>query len=444
VPRCDTPIRAHERGAIGRTTTPLEIECKRCGTRGRYSPDHLQAMSLKWSQDEKIRIVERYWASSAGMVRCPNDKSVLKIIKRQVLQPPPQDIMFLCPLCGRNFWSQQVEELKDPDSFEGQYEILRVLGEGGMGKVLLARNRATSTEVAAKQILPQYVRDEELVRRFQREGRILASLDHPNVVAIHSTFLSDAGGTIVMQYVGGGTLTQAINARNVAIGTLLGLFDGVVAGLEYLHANNVIHRDLKPGNVLIDKMSARISDFGLSRLLVRDTTPLTARGAFVGTPFYAAPEQRKGSSEVTPACDIYSLGLVAFEVATRRSPYGTLNLTGLTLELGQAIEECLSQVPESRPSSGTRLQRLSGHILSQTEQVKQGRQAIGAPRQRASLAPHQQDIGLLAPKDKRLPVERHAAVRGDAGTRRGRDHSPEGFGRGAQDRESPPRERGRR
>src|SRR5436305_2042157 len=111
-PRCSARVRVHEMGSLGRRTTPLRLTCERCGTSGDYSPDHLEAMDLHWTHEDQVRILERYWA--AGVVRCTVDGAVLKAIKSQIIGPPPPQIFFLCPQCGRNFRSSQVEKYRDP------------------------------------------------------------------------------------------------------------------------------------------------------------------------------------------------------------------------------------------------------------------------------------------------------------------------------------------
>ena len=356
-PRCEGPVRSHELGVIGRRTTPLMLSCERCGARGEYSPDHLEAMELEWTREEKVRILERYWGS--GVVRCPQDGAVLGVLKSQTLRPPPPHIRFLCPHCGRSFSSQHVEEERDPETFEGVYEEIERLGEGGIGTVLQVRHRNTGDVWAAKRLRPELLSQELAVRRFRRESRILQDLQHANVLPIHETFLHDRGSVIVMPYVRGGTLKGAINDPGVTGQRLIGYLKNVVDGLAYLHSKGIIHRDLKPDNVLLDIAQgdiARISDFGLALLIDRDTTPLTMQGAFLGTRWYAAPEQQRDAKEVTAKCDIYALGLIAFEIATRRSPYQLpVNVTGLASQLQEAISECLATDPDHRPENGEAL-----------------------------------------------------------------------------------------
>jgi uncharacterized C2H2 Zn-finger protein len=355
-PRCSARVKSQEMGYLGRASTPLRLSCERCGATAKYSPDHLEEMKLQWTYRQKVRIVERYWA--VGYAECPNDGAHLKVIKSQTIKPPPPQIFFTCPHCGRHFWSQEIDNAKEPASFEGNYEILHTLGEGGMGSVVLARHLQSGDLVAAKRIHPKFLGNAEIVKRFARESRILKGLDHPNVVRIRATYIDDSGGVIVMQYVEGGTLTEAINSKRPA-GELLRWFSGVATGLAFLHGQGVVHRDLKPDNVLLDGPVARISDFGLARLLARDSTTLTMQGAFLGTRLYAAPEQLDNSVDVTTSCDLYALGLIAYEIATGRSPYRMpINTNKFSPALHEVLIKVLGDDPAERPTGETLVQAL--------------------------------------------------------------------------------------
>lgn len=348
-PRCSARVSATFAGVIGRTTEPVHLSCERCGAFGEYSPDHLEEMELAWTRDDKVRIIERYYANH--FVRCPNDDAVLKVIESKTLGPPPHQVFFYCPHCGRSFNSNEIENEADPETFSGQYEKLSLLGNGGMGEVTLVRRKADGNLLAAKRVKPELLRDSSTVQRFQREARILSQLVHPNIVRIRQSFLDDQGGVVVMDYVDGGTLSRAINDLSLTHDQLLGYFEDVVAGVEYLHGQDVIHRDLKPGNVLIAANGpARVSDFGLARLVNRDTTTLTAHGAFLGTREYCAPEQQIDAAEVTQACDIYSLALIAYEIVMRRSPYRQpIDTSDFEAGFKQCLAACLAEDPQSRP-----------------------------------------------------------------------------------------------
>jgi serine/threonine protein kinase len=228
-----------------------------------------------------------------------------------------------------------------------------------MGQVRLIRNRITGVEYAAKTIRPEYLRDAEAIRRFQREKRILASLDHPNIVRLHEVFMDEHGGVFVMDYMPGGDLGGAINSQNTSNMQLADFFDGIAAGVSHTHQQGIVHRDLKPGNVLMDTAgNARISDFGLAVLTNRDTTPLTLVGG-MGTRWYAAPEQMIDAANVDYRADIYALGYIAYEIATRESPYSPPTLSTGDADLDALLKRSLHRDRERRTAT---TQELSGAL----------------------------------------------------------------------------------
>jgi serine/threonine protein kinase len=208
----------------------------------------------------------------------------------------------------------------------GPYQVLRELGEGGMGTVYLARraDQAFQKEVALKLVRP-LAGGAELLNRFQQEREILASLDHPNVAR-----LLDGGSTpegapyLVMEYVDGVPIDEYCDAKRLDISARLRLFQTVCAAVQYAHRNLVVHRDLKPSNILVTPDgTVKLLDFGIAKLLVsreEETQFLTRTGGRPMTPGYASPEQVKGET-ITTASDVYSLGVVLFELMTGTRPY---------------------------------------------------------------------------------------------------------------------------
>ena len=206
-----------------------------------------------------------------------------------------------------------------------RYATLRLLGSGGMGDVYLARDKILGREVAIKMLRKRYAEDEEFVARFRREARSAAALSHPNVVSVHDLGRSgDGDHYIAMEYVPGGTLKQ----RLVEGGALRPTAAAAVAlqiadALDAAHMYGIVHRDVKPQNVLLTAGgTAKLADFGIagaaSPAAGSRTTPV------VGTPSYMSPEQVSGEP-VGPASDLYSLGVVLYEMLTGEAPYGAGN-----------------------------------------------------------------------------------------------------------------------
>lgn len=353
-PACKARVDVQEIRTLGRRIATLMLHCQRCGERASFSEDHLEAMSLEWTQDQLKEIEDQYFAQDYAT--CPNDGSTLKLSKMHTLGSRTPYVHGSCPRCGRRFASTMINHTKPASPFEVKYEMLREIGRGGMGAVSLVRERTSGAEYAAKMILPEYVRDAGIVRRFQREERLLRSVIHPNVVPLVDAFLDESGGVLVMEVMPHGDLGSWIKKTSATTQQLVELFENVVEGVSALHGKGIIHRDLKPSNVLIDKLGhARVSDFGLAVLQIRDTTPLTKAAAGLGTRHYAAPEQMSSAATVTAKADVYALGLIAYEIATRESPFSHPIMATGNSALDAAIKAALSRDPAARPDSGTHL-----------------------------------------------------------------------------------------
>jgi Protein kinase domain len=201
----------------------------------------------------------------------------------------------------------------------GQYEIVRLLGRGAMGAVFLARERALEREVAIKVLPPEGSGDGER-ERFRREARIAARLTHPNIVPLHS--FGDAAGVLyfVMGYVRGESLRSRLR-RGMSLTSARRILVELADALDHAHRQGVVHRDVKPDNVLVEDESGRamLTDFGIAR---RDTQrALTITGSVVGTPHYMSPEQASGKSVVDGRSDIYSLGVMGYTMLCGRLPF---------------------------------------------------------------------------------------------------------------------------
>ena len=203
-----------------------------------------------------------------------------------------------------------------------RYEVLRELGRGGMGVVYLARDRELGREVAIKVIHAQHAGDAETVSRMEREARTVARLDHSGIVTLYeSRHLADGSLALVMQYVPGTTLREAMRRDGpFDFARAARVLRDVAEALAYAHGRRIVHRDVKPGNVYLDQETGRalLADFGIARWA--DAEELTLEGTALGTPTYMSPEQIDGGG-VDGRSDLYSLGLVGYEMLTGRRPW---------------------------------------------------------------------------------------------------------------------------
>jgi serine/threonine protein kinase len=202
----------------------------------------------------------------------------------------------------------------------GPYQVVAPLGEGGMASVYRAYQPSMEREVAIKILPRQYSQSPEYLARFKQEARLLARLQHPHVLPVFDFGESDGYTYITMPLVAGGTLKDLMTSKPMPIERAATIVSQVGDALDYAHASGLVHRDIKPSNVLIDERgNALLMDFGIARM-VEATTRLTQVGGVVGTPIYMSPEQSAGKS-IDTRSDIYSLGIVLFELLTGHVPY---------------------------------------------------------------------------------------------------------------------------
>jgi len=201
----------------------------------------------------------------------------------------------------------------------GDYEILSELGAGGMGRVYKVRNTISDRIEAMKILLPDLAGREELAARFLREIKLLASLNHPNIAQLRTAFTNDNQLVMIMEYVAGVSMAVHLSGGPIAVTDAINYIDQVLNALSYAHQQNVIHRDIKPGNLMLTPQGVvKVMDFGIARSDTDHT--LTMAGTSLGTVNYMSPEQVKGEP-TDPRSDLYSVGICLYEMVTGKSPF---------------------------------------------------------------------------------------------------------------------------
>jgi serine/threonine-protein kinase len=216
---------------------------------------------------------------------------------------------------------------QEPVVLNGRYELHRRIARGGMAEVVLARDQLLDRPVAVKILFPEFATDAAFVERFRREAQAAAGLNHPNIVGVYDWGREANTYFIVMEYVDGRSLADVLRAE----GTLhpdraADIATDVAAALGFAHRNGVVHRDVKPGNVLISSAGlVKVTDFGIARAISHNAEEaLTQTGSVMGTATYFSPEQAQGKS-VDPRSDLYSLGIVMYEMVCGKAPFTAEN-----------------------------------------------------------------------------------------------------------------------
>jgi len=254
----------------------------------------------------------------------------------------------------------------------GRYRLERTLGHGGMASVYLAQDSELERSVAVKILAQHLAADDTLRRRFVRESRLAARLAHPNVVSVFDAGEDDGVPFIVMEYVEGETVADLLLRRGkLPPAEAVEIVIQACAGLEHAHRAGLVHRDVKPQNVLVTPDgTVKVADFGIA--WAAESTRLTEAGTLLGTAAYLAPEQT-ADGEITPATDVYSLGVVLYELLAGRPPYVVESVADLAAPrtlppplanvppgLEQAVFQALAPDPAARPQSAAELARRLG------------------------------------------------------------------------------------
>jgi serine/threonine-protein kinase len=203
--------------------------------------------------------------------------------------------------------------------FDGRYRIQRKLGAGGMADVYLAEDQELGRRVAIKILNGRHANDDQFIERFRREAKNAAALNHPNIVSIYDRGEAEDTYYIAMEFLDGRTLKELIVGRGAApINVAIEYARQILSALRFAHRHGIVHRDIKPHNVLVDGDGrVKVTDFGIARA---GTSQMTETGSIVGTAQYLSPEQARGG-EVDPRSDLYSLGIVLYELLTGKTPF---------------------------------------------------------------------------------------------------------------------------
>lgn len=325
-------------------------------------------------------------APGAASPPCPACGSAPPLPQAATLQypagTPPMRSAKDMPTPGDNDWATLPE-----GTVVGPYRLIEPLGQGGMGTVYRAVQPGLERAVAIK-ILPRHLaRDADFVARFSREARTLAALNHPSIVAVFDLGSAGEHYYFCMEFVDGRSLRQHLRERPMTTAETLDLVPQICDALAYAHGEGVVHRDIKPENILLDKRGrVKIADFGLARLVRGDSPiePLTRTNTVMGTVEYMAPEQRENSRDVDFRADLYSLGVVVYEMLTGHLPVGRWELpsrqTGCDVRFDDIVLRCLEHDPRQRWSGAAEI----AGVISQIRGGSTPGLSVSA------LAPHQQ------------------------------------------------------
>jgi serine/threonine protein kinase len=233
-----------------------------------------------------------------------------------------------------------------------QLEILECLGRGGMGVVYKARQPKLNRLVALKILAKEREKDPRFAERFLREAQALARLSHANIVTVHDFGEADGLFFLLMEYVDGMNLREILRAGKMAPDQALAIVPRICEALQYAHEHGIVHRDIKPENILLDKQGrVKIADFGIAKILgtQQKEEKLTGEQQSIGTPHYMAPEQVEKPSTVDHRADIYSLGVVFYEMLTGELPLGKFAAPSLKVQVDVRLDEVVLHALEKEP-----------------------------------------------------------------------------------------------
>jgi serine/threonine-protein kinase len=241
----------------------------------------------------------------------------------------------------------------------GDYEIISKIGKGGIAEVYKALQTSLQREVAIKILSSEYNSDSEIVKRFERESILIARLNHPNIVHVIDKGTQGRRYYFVMEYVDGTDFRTILNNPNIDLTVKIEIIVQTCKALDFAHKNDVVHRDIKPANILIDRQgNAKVADFGIAQLRDSADLEMTSSDLIMGTLAYMSPEQKFSSANVTRTADIYSLGIILYEIICGRKPEGVFKPPSLVnpkipKAMDAIVSRCLAENPSDRyPTAG--------------------------------------------------------------------------------------------
>ena len=227
-------------------------------------------------------------------------------------------------------------------SMIGPYKIESRLGKGGMSYLYLGTHPSINKPIVIKVLSPKFIENKELVDRFLKEAKIIEMTNHPNIVKLYGQGKWEKGLYIAMEFIQGISLRQFILQKSLSKKRALEIILQVAYALCHLHSHGVIHRDLKPENILITESGeVKVIDFGIAQLFSDKEEKTNVKNQLIGTPVYMSPEQKENSNKVSFASDIYSLGLITYELVLGKLSHGIVHLPLITKELREIIEKSL-------------------------------------------------------------------------------------------------------
>jgi serine/threonine protein kinase len=277
----------------------------------------------------------------------------------------------------------------------GQYQIVEQIGQGGMATVYRAYQPSIHRNVAIKILPSQYAQDPNFVKRFEQEAKAIAALEHPHILPVYDFGTQDGLTYMVMRYIKGGTLSNLMG-QNLPYDRVVSLIGDVARALDYAHKQGVVHRDIKPSNILIDDNGEPLlTDFGIAKMMAGSgATQLTGAGSVLGTPAYMSPEQAQGV-KIDARTDIYSLGVILYELLTGQQPYRAETPVAIVLKhvsepltpprminpnipdpLERVVIKAMAKEPEQRYQTAGEMQRALQHALND---IQSGGRTVSLP-----------------------------------------------------------------